>query len=33
MSIAIERLVERELTKQQWPNFNVAWSSSTIREV
>jgi len=33
MLIAIERLVERELIKQQWANFNVAWSSSTIKEV
>jgi hypothetical protein len=30
--IAIEKLVEREL-KQQWANFFIAWSSSTIKKV
>jgi hypothetical protein len=33
MLIATKRLVERKLVKQQWANFIVAWSSSTIREV
>jgi hypothetical protein len=28
-----KRLVEKKLLKQQWANFIVAWSSSTIIEV
>jgi hypothetical protein len=30
---ATEKLVERELVKQQWADFIAAWSSSTVRKV
>ncbi len=32
MLIAIEKLVKRELVKQQRTNFIATWSSSTVKE-